>query len=137
MCLGFGPVGPVGPAVVGGIPDRCPAIVVRSVVAAVQPAREYERVSPHMIDELVTVLSEHVDAHVAVAPAKRSALVVASPTSLTPTSGIFAVSLKVFDAIRNAPMPAIAASDGGDFGGGNELVIVSELAIAAERAQFG
>jgi hypothetical protein len=42
-----------------------------------------------MIDELVTALNEHVDADVAVAPAraKRSVLVVASPTSLTPTSG--------------------------------------------------
>ena len=68
-----------------------PAIVVRSVVAAAQPARASESVGPLIIDESVTALSEHVDAHVAVAPArawaKRSAMLVASPTSLTPTSG--------------------------------------------------
>ena len=34
-------------------------------------------------------------------------------------------------------MPAIASVDGGDFGGGNELVIARDLTIAAERAQFG
>jgi enoyl-CoA hydratase/carnithine racemase len=50
---------------------------------------------------------------------------------------MFYGSLKVFDAIRNSPRPVIAAVNGAAAGGGNELVIACDLAIAAENATFG
>ena len=39
--------------------------------------------------------------------------------------------------IRQLPQPVIAAVNGFAIGGGNELVVVSDLAIASDRAKFG
>lgn len=50
---------------------------------------------------------------------------------------MFTGSMLLFDTIRQAPMPVIAAVNGGAFGGGNELVVCCDLAIAAESAQLG
>ena len=46
-------------------------------------------------------------------------------------------SLDLFDAIRNAPVPIIAAVNGVAAGGGNELVVACDFAIAARSATFG
>jgi len=46
-------------------------------------------------------------------------------------------SLRMFDAIRLCPRPVIAAVNGAAAGGGNELVVACDLAIAAETATFG
>ncbi len=46
-------------------------------------------------------------------------------------------SLKLFDTLRAHPMPVIAAVNGAAVGGGNELVVACDLAIAAESAFFG
>jgi enoyl-CoA hydratase/carnithine racemase len=46
-------------------------------------------------------------------------------------------SLRLFDEIRNQPAPVIAAVNGFAVGGGNELVVACDLAIAAESATFG
>lgn len=50
---------------------------------------------------------------------------------------MFFGSLELFEIIRNAPQPVIAAVNGVAAGGGNELVVACDLAIAAESATFG
>jgi 2-ketocyclohexanecarboxyl-CoA hydrolase len=51
--------------------------------------------------------------------------------------GLYRASLRLFDAIRNCPRPVIAAVNGAAAGGGNELVVACDLAIAARSATFG
>lgn len=50
---------------------------------------------------------------------------------------LFEGSLRVVDAIRQCPRPVIAAVDGPAAGGGNELVVACDFAIATERSTFG
>jgi 2-ketocyclohexanecarboxyl-CoA hydrolase len=61
------------------------------------------------------------------------------PDALTTTTmrGLYSASLRMFDAVRNCPRPVIAAVNGPAAGGGNELVVACDLAIAAESATFG
>jgi 2-ketocyclohexanecarboxyl-CoA hydrolase len=50
---------------------------------------------------------------------------------------MFTRSLHLLDGIRSSPRPVIAAVNGAAAGGGNELVIACDLAIASDRATFG
>lgn len=57
--------------------------------------------------------------------------------SVTEMRRLYRASLRLFDAVRNCPRPVIAAVNGAAAGGGNELVIACDLAVAAESATFG
>ncbi len=50
---------------------------------------------------------------------------------------MFYQSLELFDQIRLSPRPVIAAVNGAAAGGGNELVVACDLAIAAKSATLG
>lgn len=50
---------------------------------------------------------------------------------------LYRSSLRLFDAVRTCPRPVIAAVNGAAAGGGNELVVACDFAIAARSATFG
>ncbi len=59
--------------------------------------------------------------------------------ALTPETGRIFVHrlLRVFQLIRTAPKPVLAAVDGYCLGGGNELNLVCDLTLATEKSIFG
>lgn len=50
---------------------------------------------------------------------------------------LYNISQELYQMMRKVPQPIIAAVNGYAIGGGNELVICSDLAIASEHAKFG
>lgn len=98
---------------------------------------------PEMAELIVTALDESTDSRaVVITGAGRGfcaggALGSLSEPDVTSMRGLYRGSLRLFDAIRNHPRPVIAAVNGAAAGGGNELVVACDLAIAAESATFG
>jgi 2-ketocyclohexanecarboxyl-CoA hydrolase len=50
---------------------------------------------------------------------------------------VFESAIRLFDAIRHSPRPVIAAINGAAAGGGNELIVACDFAIACESAKLG
>lgn len=50
---------------------------------------------------------------------------------------MFEASLRLYEEIRRSPRPVIAAINGAAIGGGNELVVACDFAIAVESATLG
>lgn len=96
-----------------------------------------------MIDALARALRESHDATAVVLTGAGNAFcaggflgALAEPEEV-PLRRLFAASLRAFDEIRGHPRPVIAAVNGAAAGGGNELVIACDFAIAADSATFG
>ena len=60
-----------------------------------------------------------------------------SEPDMSSMRGLYRASLRLFDAVRTCPRPVIGAVNGAAAGGGNELVVACDLAVAARSATFG
>jgi len=96
-----------------------------------------------MAEAIVAALDEAATAHAVVLAGSGGSFCaggaltdLARPT-VPSMRGLYRVSLRMFDAIRNCPRPVVAAVTGPAAGGGNELVVACDLAVAGRSATFG
>lgn len=96
-----------------------------------------------MAEELATLLEASSDVRVVVITGSGGSFCAGGSLEALsqPTSEqmrlLYRTSLRMFDAIRSCPRPVIAMVNGAAAGGGNELVMACDLAIAGESATFG
>jgi 2-ketocyclohexanecarboxyl-CoA hydrolase len=96
-----------------------------------------------MAKEMIAAIQDSVDAGVIVLTGTGKAfcaggyLANLSNPNAEALRSMFYGSLHLYEAIRMSPRPVIAAVNGAAAGGGNELVIACDLAIASEKATFG
>jgi 2-ketocyclohexanecarboxyl-CoA hydrolase len=96
-----------------------------------------------MAEAIVAALDEAATAHAVVLAGSGGSFCaggaltdLARPT-VPSMRGLYRASLRMFDAIRNCPRPVVAAVTGPAAGGGNELVVACDLAVAGRSATFG
>jgi 2-ketocyclohexanecarboxyl-CoA hydrolase len=96
-----------------------------------------------MAEAIVAALDEAATAHAVVLAGSGGSFCaggaltdLARPT-VPSMRGLYRASLRMFDAIRNCPRPVVAAVNGPAAGGGNELVVACDLAVAGRSATFG
>lgn len=96
-----------------------------------------------MAKEMIQAIQDSVDAGVIVLTGAGKAFCaggyLANLSNPDPEAlrSMFYGSLHLYEAIRMSPRPVIAAVNGAAAGGGNELVIACDMAIASEKATFG
>jgi 2-ketocyclohexanecarboxyl-CoA hydrolase len=117
---------------------RGPAVWVR--LCAPQRRNAYD---PPMAAAITSAIEDSAAAHAVVITGSQGsfcaggALQALSAPTISDMRLLYRASLRLFDAIRQCPRPVIAAVNGPAAGGGNELVIACDLAIAGRSASFG
>lgn len=97
----------------------------------------------HMAKSMITAVEDAADAEAVVITGAGGAFCAGGALNQLgdPDPGqlrsLFTTSLKLLDTVRACPRPVIAAVDGAAAGGGNELVVACDFAIATQRSTFG
>jgi 2-ketocyclohexanecarboxyl-CoA hydrolase len=120
------------------VEHRGPAIWIR--LCAPQRRNAYD---PPMASAIIDAVEDSAAAHAVVITGSQGSFCAGGALQQlsAPSAGemrlLYRASLRLFDAIRQCPRPVIAAVNGPAAGGGNELVIACDLAIAGRSATFG
>jgi enoyl-CoA hydratase/carnithine racemase len=98
---------------------------------------------PEMSGAMVAALEDSASARAVVITGSEGsfcaggALQQLSTPTVTEMRRLYQSTWRLLDAVRNCPRPVIAAVNGAAAGGGNELLVACDLAIAARSATFG
>jgi enoyl-CoA hydratase/carnithine racemase len=120
------------------VEQRGPALWIR--LCAPQRRNAYD---PAMAADITRAVEQAAGGHAVVITGSQGSFCAGGSLSQlsSPTPGdmrtLYQASLRLFDAIRQCPRPVIAAVNGPAAGGGNELVVACDLAVAGRSATFG